>query len=79
MGFNLRPLEVSAAIGQNQLKRLKHFSIIRKQNRNKIINSLKNHAKWNNQYYFVIPDKNLNPSWFGLPLLLNRKLNYKKK
>lgn len=80
MGFNLRPLEVSAAIGQNQLKRLKHFSIIRKQNRNKIINSLKNHAKWNNQYYFVIPDKNLNPSWFGLPLLLNRKfLNYKNK
>ena len=80
MGFNLRPLEVSAAIGQNQLKRLKYFSKIRKKNRNKIINSLKSHRKWNNQYYFVIPDKNLNPSWFGLPLLLNRKfLNYKKK
>ena len=25
MGFNLRPLEVSAAIAQNQLKRLKNF------------------------------------------------------
>lgn len=80
MGFNLRPLEVSAAIGQNQLKRLKNFSKIRKNNRNKIINSLKSHSKWNNQYYFVIPNKNLKPSWFGLPLLLNNKFRkYKNK
>ena len=27
MGFNLRPLEVSAAIASNQLKRLKSFAI----------------------------------------------------
>ena len=80
MGFNLRPLEVSAAIGKNQLKRLKNFSIIRRKNRNKIINSIKNNPKWNDQYHFVIPDKNLKPSWFGLPLLLNSKyLKYKKK
>ena len=80
MGFNLRPLEVSAAIAQNQLKRLKTFSLIRDSNRNNIIQSLKNHPKWNNQYHFVIPDKNLKPSWFGLPLLLNRKyIMYKKK
>ena len=45
MGFNLRPLEVSAAIGQNQLKRLENFSIIRKNNRDKIINSLKKSLK----------------------------------
>ena len=35
MGFNLRPLEVSAAIAQNQLKRLKKFSKLRNQNREK--------------------------------------------
>ena len=80
MGFNLRPLEVSAAIAQNQLKRLKNFSITRQKNRNKIINSLKNHPNWDNQYYFVKPDTNLKPSWFGLPLLLNKKfLKHKKK
>ena len=80
MGFNLRPLEVSAAIAQNQLKRLKTFSLIRDSNRNNIIQFLKNHPKWNNQYHFVIPDENLKPSWFGLPLLLNRKyIMYKKK
>ena len=73
MGFNLRPLEVSAAIGQNQLKRLKKFSSTRQKNRNKIIQSLKKHPNWNNQYYIIVPDKNIKPSWFGLPLLLNSK------
>jgi len=79
MGFNLRPLEVSAAIAQNQLKRLRSFSLTRKKNRNKIIQSLKNHPNWRDQYYFVIPDKYLNPSWFGLPLLLNTKYLKEKK
>ena len=80
MGFNLRPLEISAAIGNNQLKRLKYFSSIRKKNRDKIINSIKSHINWKDQYHFVIPDRNLKPSWFGLPLLLNiNYLKYKKK
>ena len=35
MGFNLRPLEVSAVIANNQLKRLKKFSLIRSINRKK--------------------------------------------
>ncbi len=78
MGFNLRPLEVSAAIAQNQLKRLKKFSKIRQNNRKKIINSLKKHKNWNEQYQFVIPDKNLQPSWFGLPLLLKNQYKNKK-
>ena len=80
MGFNLRPLEISAAIANNQLKRLKYFSSIRKKNRDKIIHSIKSHPNWKNQYHFVLPDRNLKPSWFGLPLLLNTKyLKNKKK
>ena len=78
MGFNLRPLEISAAIASNQLKRLKKFSKIRNENRGKIINSIRMHANWDNQYYFVETEKYLKPSWFGLPLLLNKKyLPYK--
>ena len=80
MGFNLRPLEVSAVIAKNQLKRLKKFSLIRSINRKKIIEKLKKHKNWNDQYQFVVPEKNLEPSWFGLPLLLKRKhLNKKKR
>ena len=76
-GFNLRPLEISAAIGFNQFKRLNKFKKIRFNNRIKIINKLKNSKKWKEQFTFINPIKNLNPSWFGLPILINIK--YKKK
>ena len=76
-GFNLRPLEISAAIGFNQFKRLNKFKKIRFNNRVKIINKLKNSKKWNEQFTFINPIKSLNPSWFGLPILINSK--YKKK
>ncbi len=78
MGFNLRPLEVSAAIASNQLKRLKDFSRVRDLNRNKIIKSLKSHPKWNDQYHFVKLDQYTEASWFGLPLLINKKHLHKK-
>ena len=78
-GFNLRPLEISAAIGFNQFKRLNQFKKIRFDNRIKIINRLKNSKKWNEQFSFINPIKKLNPSWFGLPILINNKYKKKKK
>ena len=77
-GFNLRPLEISAAIGLNQFKRLNKFKKIRFNNRTKIINRLKKSKKWNDQFSFISPVKKLNPSWFGLPILINGE-NIKKK
>ena len=80
MGFNLRPLEVSAAIASNQLKRLKSFAFVRDLNRSNIINYLKRHKNWDNQFTFVEPEKNSTPSWFGLPMLITKKyLRFKKK
>ena len=76
-GFNLRPTDVQAAIANNQLKRLNKFKFIRNQNRNKIIASIKNSKNWKNQFNFINPKKNISPSWFGLPILLNEK--YKNK
>ena len=86
-GFNLRPLDLNAAIVSSQLKRLNQFKKIRSQNRNKIIKNLHKSKKWNNQFSFFEPNKNLDPSWFGLPLLISKKyilkkntfLNYLKK
>jgi len=78
-GFNLRPLEVSAAIGINQLKRLKTMINVRKKNREKIIKTMKNSIKWNNQYSFFEANNYLKPSWFSLPLLINSKYLNKKK
>ena len=75
-GFNLRPLEISAAIGFNQFKKLNRFKKIRFNNRIKIISKLRNSSKWKNQFTFIDPIKKLDPSWFGLPILINKK--YKK-
>ncbi len=79
-GFNLRPTEVSAAIGYNQFKKLNSFKRIRLENRKKIIFKLKKSKKWKNQFTFIEPIKGLEPSWFGLPILINKKyLNKKRK
>ena len=79
-GFNLRPLEISAAIGMNQFKRLNKFKKIRNDNKNKIINALKNSKAWKKQLYFLDHSKDLDPSWFGLPILIDKKyLKNKKK
>ena len=78
-GFNLRPLEISAAIGLSQFKRLKKMMAVRAFNRNMLINSIKKSVNWNNQFNFFYPFKNVKPSWFGFPILLNPKFINKKE
>lgn len=78
-GFNLRPLDLTAAIGLNQLKRLRKSILIKTNNRKKIIETIKSSKKWNNQLTFLEPEKHLSPSWFGIPILLNKKYINKKK
>ncbi|MDC0370038.1 DegT/DnrJ/EryC1/StrS family aminotransferase, partial [Pelagibacteraceae bacterium] len=77
-GFNLRPMDLTAAIGFNQFKRLNKMKKIRSDNRLKIISGLKNSNKWNDQFTFLEPIKNLEPSWFGLPIILRKDLRTKK-
>ncbi len=72
-GFNLRPMDLTAAIGLSQLKRLNKMIKSRSQNKKLIINKIKSSKFWNNQFTFFNPTKNLEPSWFGLPLLVNKK------
>jgi len=72
-GFNLRPLDLTAAIGFNQFKRLNKMKMIRQKNRDKIIKSIISSPAWSEQFTFLHPIKNLKPSWFGLPILINKK------
>jgi dTDP-4-amino-4,6-dideoxygalactose transaminase len=78
-GFNLRPLEISAAIGLNQLKRLDQLIAVRKHNRNKIISTLKNSPNWKNQFNFFEYDSKIKPSLFGFPLIINHNFKTNKK
>ena len=78
-GFNLRPMDLTAAIGLSQLKRLKKMIKSREKNRKLIINKIQNHKNWNGQFDFFYPNKKLQPSWFGLPLLINKKFTVEKE
>ena len=40
---------------------------------NLIIEKLKNSPNWKNQFTFFKPTKNLKPSWFGFPILIDNK------
>ena len=77
-GYNLRPTEVQAAIGLSQFKKLRYFKNLRNLNRNKIISYLKNSDKWNNQFQFVKIKNKVDPSWFGLAILINKDFLNKK-
>ena len=78
-GFNLRPTDISAAIGFNQFKRLKKIINVRSNNRKKIIHNIKKSSNWRGQFDFLKPIKKLSPSWFGLPILIKKNLIKNKK
>lgn len=71
-GFNLRPMDLTAAIGLSQFKNLRSMMNLRALNRKKIINKIIKSKNWNNQYTFFHPNKNVTPSWFGLPIMVNK-------
>ena len=77
-GYNLRPTEVSAAIGHNQFKRMNKLIKIRGVNRNKIIKALLDSKKLINKIDFYNENRLVTPSWFGLSIkILSNKKNYK--
>lgn len=78
-GFNLRPTDIQGAIAHNQFKRLEKLKEQRNQNRNTIINCLKSSKNWKNQFKFIEVPREINPSWMGLPILLDKKFSSKKQ
>ena len=77
-GFNLRPTDINAAIGIEQLKRIKKILSIRKYNFLKIKNELIQNKKYNQQFSILEDQKYSNIAWFGIPFILNSKdKNYK--
>ena len=79
-GFNLRPTDINAAIGLEQLKRLKKILSIRKYNFFKIKEELINNKNYNNQFTILNDQKDSKIAWFGIPFILNSKdKKYKNK
>ena len=67
-GYNLRPTEISAAIGLSQFKKLNEFIKLRKINRKKIITAMNKNSHIKNKLDFFNENLNVDPSWFGIPI-----------
>lgn len=72
-GFNLRPLEIEAAIGLEQLKKLDRFVNVRRSNA-KIFSDLMNDFK-----EIEIQTETGESSWFGFSMILTGKLSGKRQ
>ena len=69
-GFNLRPTDINAAIGIEQLKRLNKILSIRKYNYNSIKEKLMNDKRYKNQFTIPLDDSKKDIAWFGIPITL---------
>ena len=75
VGYNLRPMEISGAIGKCQLLRLDSMNANRKENRERLLQALKSHEKWKDQFRFPsAPNQAADPAWFGFVAILRRDL-----
>ena len=74
IGYNMKPLDVQAAMGVVQLDKLDEFLMIRKRN----YNSLYSHIKDNYSDYFHLPEFKGKSSHFCLPLVIKDGIKRKE-
>lgn len=72
-GYNVRPLEMSGAIGIEQLKKLPEFLEKRRHNANLFLKLFRNHPN------FIIQKDIDCSSWFGFSLIIKPESNLKRK
>jgi CDP-4-dehydro-6-deoxyglucose reductase, E1 len=79
LGYNVRPMEVQAAFGLEQLKRLDEMNAHRRNNVTKIRSAFTRHPKWKDQLRFPMATQNLDACWFGFPFLIDPAINFNYK
>lgn len=72
-GYNVRPVEMSGAIGIEQLKKLPSFLKQRRENAKLFVELFKDHPD------FIIQKDIDNSSWFGFSLIIKSKSNLERK
>jgi CDP-6-deoxy-D-xylo-4-hexulose-3-dehydrase len=74
VGYNVRPMEIQAAFGLEQLRRLDEMNTYRKQNALLMRQSFENSPKWRSQIQFPAAPPGVDACWFGFPFLINEKI-----
>jgi len=73
IGYNLKPTEIQAAMGVEQMKRIDFFVKRRRENFHYLFSKLKKYEEF---LSFVKPPKKANPSWFAFPITLKNNCNF---
>jgi CDP-6-deoxy-D-xylo-4-hexulose-3-dehydrase len=68
-GYNVRPLELAGAVGQEQIKKLDAMLAIRRQNAAHFVSLFKDDPR------FIIQRENGSSSWFSFTMILNPAMN----
>tara|TARA_Y100001963_G_C6776685_1_gene447681 strand:+ start:651 stop:1994 length:1344 start_codon:yes stop_codon:yes gene_type:complete len=75
IGYNLKPIELQAALGLAQLEKLDEIGKLRRENHQRLYNVFKKHEE-----YFHLPDATpgADPSWFAFPLTIRKGAPFKR-
>jgi CDP-6-deoxy-D-xylo-4-hexulose-3-dehydrase len=74
LGYNLRPMEIQAAFGLEQLKRLDEMNRHRRANVTQIRAAFAAHPAWRGQLHFPQASAGLDACWFGFPFLIDESV-----
>lgn len=76
IGYNLKPIELQAAMGLEQLKKLPLITEKRKHNHQRLTNIFKKYEE-----YFILPKatEHSDPSWFAFALTIKEDAPFKRK
>ena len=76
VGYNLRPMEIQAAFGLEQLTRLDEMNRCRRANVLSIRQAFQRHPRWRDQLLFPQATRGLDACWFGFPFLVAPSLDF---
>ena len=76
IGYNLKPIELQASIGLEQIKKLPEIHRRRRENYQLLYNTFKPYEE-----FFILPEatSKSNPSWFAFPLTIKTNSRFKRK
>eukprot|EP01116_Phalansterium_solitarium_P011654 TRINITY_DN273_c0_g2_i1.p1 TRINITY_DN273_c0_g2~~TRINITY_DN273_c0_g2_i1.p1 ORF type:complete len:741 (+),score=281.80 TRINITY_DN273_c0_g2_i1:80-2302(+) len=78
-GFNLRPMEIQAAMGSVQLVRLPYMNSVRNLNRQRIVKAYESHPNYKGQFTCVATTAGADAAWFGFCVMLDSKFEHQLK
>ena len=75
IGYNIKPLDLQAAIGLVQLEKLDEMIELRKKNHNRLTEIFSN---YNDVFYIHEATEGSDPSWFAFPITIKDGISFKR-